>query len=92
MDEKEILNLLKKEVSEISNMLNGDSIKCIIYVIMYIEEKEETYLDKALKIYDKLANREKMFVALMLREHFSTNKDKDNNYINDNVNNKNKVK
>lgn len=92
MDEKEILKLLKKEISEISNILNGDSIKCIIYVIKYIEDKEETYLDEALKIYDKLSNREKKFVALMLREHFSTNKDKDNNYINNNINDENKVK
>lgn len=71
MDEKELLEFLKKEVNEIQNMFNNNSITCILNIIEYINNKNENYLNKAVNAYNKLSVREKIFVSFMLKDYYS---------------------
>lgn len=71
MNEKELLEFLKKEVNEIQNMFNNNSITCILNIIEYINNKNENYLNKAVNAYNKLSVREKIFVSFMLKDYYS---------------------
>ena len=83
MDDKELekflensLKIIQNNLKETEDILFSDNTLCFCYYIKYLENFDNTYLNKFLEVFDKMSSRDKVITLSCIATYLKENKGK----------------
>ena len=83
MDDKELekflensLKIIQNNLKETEDILFSDNTLCFCYYIKYLENFDNTYLNKFLEVVDKMSSRDKVITLSCIATYLKENKGK----------------